>query len=178
MENLFSVPIGKPVQNTTILILDRHMNLCPPGVKGEICVTGLGVGKGYWKDDEKTAKVFVRNPFSNSSVNTEDHSVLYKTGDLGCYLQDGNVEYLGRLDEQVKIRGYRIELGEIEHMIMESGFVNASAVLATCDEKGNKRLIGYVVPGKGYHKQKALHYLRSNLPEYMTLQVLMELENS
>jgi amino acid adenylation domain-containing protein len=108
-----TIPIGKPLQNLHIYIMDKHFNLCPPGIRGEICVAGIGVGKGYWKDPEKTRRSFIPNPLL-PDIDDPDYSVVYRTGDIGYFRQDGTIECLGRLDHQVKIRGNRIELGEIE----------------------------------------------------------------
>ncbi|MCP5050715.1 MAG: amino acid adenylation domain-containing protein, partial [bacterium] len=112
-----SVPIGKPLQNLHIYILDRHLSLCPIGVRGEICVAGIGVGKGYWKDAEKTERSFIPNPFLDK-IGDMDFKDLYKTGDIGYFRPDGTIECLGRLDQQVKIRGNRVELGEIEAQLL------------------------------------------------------------
>jgi amino acid adenylation domain-containing protein len=108
-ESQLTVPIGKPIQNTRIYILDRNLSLCPIGVRGEICTAGLGVGRGYWKDPGKTQNSFVPNPFS-SELADPDYAVMYRTGDIGYILENGEIECLGRLDHQVKIRGNRVEL--------------------------------------------------------------------
>jgi acyl-coenzyme A synthetase/AMP-(fatty) acid ligase len=102
---------------------------------------------------------------------------MYRTGDLGRWLPDGNIEYLGRMDEQVKIRGYRIELGEIESVLQESNIVHQSVVLAKEDEQGNKRLVGYVVAKEKFNKESVVSYLQSKLPEYMVPALWVELEN-
>ncbi|WP_188754139.1 non-ribosomal peptide synthetase, partial [Pedobacter psychrotolerans] len=105
-----NVPLGKPIQHTNIYILDAYKQLCPLGIPGEICVSGVGVSRGYMKREELTKEKFVTDPFHADQR-------MYKTGDIGRWLKDGNIEYLGRIDDQVKIRGYRIELGEIEYVL-------------------------------------------------------------
>jgi bacitracin synthase 1 len=102
-----TVTIGKPIDNTQIRILSKESDLLPIGIAGEICISGDGVARGYLNQAELTKEKFITDPFNNQSR-------LYKTGDLGRWLEDGNIEYLGRIDDQVKIRGFRIELGEIE----------------------------------------------------------------
>ncbi len=112
------MPIGKPVNNTKIYILDNYGMAVPIGKKGEIYIGGDGIARGYLNHPELTKEKFVNNPFSNDCG-----SRLYKTGDLGRYLPDGNIEFIGRIDDQVKIRGFRIELGEIESVINKITFV-------------------------------------------------------
>ncbi|MGO4295023.1 amino acid adenylation domain-containing protein [Chitinophaga sp. RAB17] len=161
------VPIGKPVQNLHIYILNDHGQLCPVGVAGEICVSGIGVSRGYLNRPELTAERFVADPFRNGER-------MYKTGDSGKWLHDGTIAYLGRTDEQVKIRGYRIELGEIESVLQSFGQVSQCAVIAKTDEQGNKQLIGYVV-ATAFDKAAATAYLQQQLPEYM-VPLLVELD--
>src|SRR5438046_2943325 len=104
-----SIPIGRPIGNTQVYILDRHLNAVPIGVSGELHIGGDGLARGYLNRPELTSEKFIPNPFSN-----EPASRIYKTGDLARYLPNGSVECLGRIDDQVKLRGFRIELGEIE----------------------------------------------------------------
>ena len=134
------VPIGKPISNTRIYILSNDKEFSPIGVTGEIFIGGAGLARGYLNRAELTGEKFVEDPFSN-----ETNARLYKTGDLGRWLPDGNIEYLGRIDDQVKIRGYRIELGEIESVLNTSELVDQAVVLAKEDKQGTKRLVGYVV---------------------------------
>ena len=134
------VTIGKPIANTRIYILNTEQTLSPLGVAGEICIGGAGLARGYLNRPDLTGEKFISDPFSE-----DPGARLYKTGDLGRWLADENIECLGRLDEQVKIRGYRIELGEIESVLNESGLVQQAVVLAKEDSSGTKRLIGYVV---------------------------------
>ncbi|PSK89557.1 hybrid non-ribosomal peptide synthetase/type I polyketide synthase [Taibaiella chishuiensis] len=157
-----SVPVGKPVQNMYIYIVDAAMQLCPVGVTGEICVAGIGVGRGYINRAELTAKQFIHDPFG------PDQAVrMYRTGDLGHWLPDGTVAYTGRIDDQVKIRGYRIELGEIESVLQHSGLVQQAVVLAKTDPAGNKRLVGYIVPEANSSQEAIINHLKEQLPEYM-----------
>ena len=118
---LNSVPIGKPISNTQIYILDRNLQPVPIGVAGELHIGGDGLARGYLNRPELTAQKFIPHPF--------DQGRLYKTGDLARYLPDGNLEFLGRIDNQVKIRGFRIELGEIESVLNSHPAIKQSVVL-------------------------------------------------
>jgi amino acid adenylation domain-containing protein/non-ribosomal peptide synthase protein (TIGR01720 family) len=166
------VPIGKPLANVTLYILNSSQALTPIGVQGEIYIGGVQVARGYLNLPELTAERFIKNPFSE-----EAGSRLYKTGDLGRWLPDGNIEYLGRADDQVKIRGYRIELGEIENVLNESGLVKQGVVLAKEDSSGNKRLVGYVVPQERFDKHILQNYLSTQLPDYMVPALWVELDS-
>jgi len=166
------VNIGKPIANTQIYILTENKELCPIGVTGEICIGGAGLARGYYNRNELTQEKFIPNPFSH-----EENARLYKTGDLGRWLTDGNIEYQGRKDDQVKIRGYRIELGEIESILNQNEQVQQAVVLAKEDQQGNKRLVGYVVPKGTFDKQAIQAHLNTKLPEYMVPAIWVELEN-
>ncbi|MES2733434.1 MAG: non-ribosomal peptide synthase/polyketide synthase [Bacteroidota bacterium] len=166
------VVIGKPIANVQVYFLDGQSQLCPVGVAGEMVVGGNSLARGYWNREELTAEKFIPNPFS-----TDPAARLYRTGDLGRWLPDGNIEYLGRIDDQVKVRGYRIELGEIETALQSCAFVNQAVVLARTDERGNKRLIGYVIPNGSFDKHAIINYLKAQLPEYMVPAVWVELES-
>ena len=134
------VPIGRPISNTRIYILDSHLDPVPIGVKGQIYVGGDCLAAGYWRSPDLTAERFVPNPFDLES------SRLFATGDLGRFLADGSIEYLGRLDHQVKIRGYRIEPGEVEMHLAAHPGVRKAAVVATSGALGDARkLVAYVV---------------------------------
>jgi enterobactin synthetase component F len=153
--------IGRPIANTRIYILDGHGHPVPLGVAGEIYIGGAGVARGYLNRPELTAQKFIASPFVEGDR-------LYGTGDLGRYLPDGNIEFLGRNDHQVKIRGFRIELGEIEARLAEQPGVREAVVMALEDESGNKQLVAYVVPGSGALVVADLRTQLSRfLPEYM-----------
>ncbi|HEV7474453.1 MAG TPA: alpha/beta fold hydrolase, partial [Pyrinomonadaceae bacterium] len=162
------VPVGKPVQNLRIYIVDEEMNLCPVGVKGEICVAGVGVGRGYLHDEAKTQAVFVEDPFQ--AERGERGVRMYRTGDVGCYLPDGNLVLSGRKDHQVKVRGHRIELGEIEVVLERHTEVNQAIVLLRDDTNRGQQLVAYVVPvtGKKPTGDDLRKFLLAHLPDYMT----------
>jgi acyl-coenzyme A synthetase/AMP-(fatty) acid ligase/acyl carrier protein len=158
-----NLPIGRPISNTQIYILDENLSLVPAGVAGEIHIAGVGLARGYLNRPDMTAEKFIPNPFD------EPGGRMYKTGDLGRYLPDGNIEFLGRIDHQVKIRGFRIELGEIESALLHCEGVREAVVMAREDSPGDKRLVAYVVakePGRIVANDlRAL--LQVSLPEYM-----------
>jgi len=172
-EDSLRVPIGKPVQNTRIYIVDRHLNLCAPGMEGEICVAGLGVGKGYWRDKERTDTVFIRNPFND--LNSPDYDILYKTGDIGYYLDDGNIICLGRVDQQVKIRGNRIELAEIEFLLRQiEGIEEVVVVKKVYNNDGY--LVAYYLAAEQLSVEMLQRYLSDRLPAYMIPAYFVQLE--
>ena len=157
------VDIGKPTANTKIYIMDDRRNILPIGVKGELCIGGAGVARGYLNRPELTAERFVPNPYSAGER-------MYRTGDLARWLPDGNIEYLGRIDEQVKIRGFRIELGEIESALRKQVGLRDAAVLAREDESGELYLCAYVVTNekdKPFDSNHSRNELRQVLPEFM-----------
>jgi surfactin family lipopeptide synthetase C len=158
------VPIGRPIANTQLYILDRFLHLVPIGVAGELFIGGDGVAAGYHERPELTAERFVRNPFSS-----EPGLLLYRTGDMARYLPDGNIECLGRVDYQVKIRGHRIELGEIETVLQQYRGVREAVVAAREDQPGDQRLIGYVVsdPEQALTDSELRGYLKTKLPKEM-----------
>ncbi|WP_144221438.1 non-ribosomal peptide synthetase [Flavobacterium anhuiense] len=164
------VPIGKPVANTQLYVVDAYGNLCPIGVVGELWVSGVGVGRGYLNREELTREKFMANPFKEGER-------IYKTGDLVRWLSDGNLEFIGRKDNQVKIRGYRIELGEIENALSALEVVSHCCVMAKEDSNGAKRLVGYVVTEGKLDKTDLQEQLKSSLPEYMVPTIWIELEN-
>jgi amino acid adenylation domain-containing protein/non-ribosomal peptide synthase protein (TIGR01720 family) len=135
------VPIGRPAANTQVYILDSYLNPVPIGVPGELCIAGVGLARGYLNQPQLTSEKFIRNPFSDKSG-----ARMYKTGDLARYLSDGNIEYLGRVDQQVKVLGHRVEPGEIEAALAKHTSVKACAVLSVEDTYGHERLIAYIVP--------------------------------
>ncbi len=138
------VPIGRPLANNTVYLLDQHLRPVPPGMPGEIFLGGDGVTSGYWRRPDLTAERFVPDPFTD-----RPGSRLYRTGDLGRFRPDGAVEFLGRIDQQVKVRGHRIELGEIEAALLAHPGVREAAVVAREHAPGDLRLAAYVVPAAG-----------------------------
>jgi amino acid adenylation domain-containing protein len=165
-------PIGKPIANTQIYILASNLNPVPLGVSGELYIGGVSLATGYLRRPDLTEQRFVPNPFGNPNER------LYKTGDLCRYLPDGNIQYLGRIDNQVKFRGYRIELGEIESVLAKHGGVQQSAVILREDAPGDKRLVAYVVakPGQPVNAGEIRDHLRQTLPDYMVPATLVELD--
>jgi surfactin family lipopeptide synthetase C len=158
-----TVPIGRPIANSRIYVLDDHLQPVPVGVRGELWAGGDGVALGYWEDPQLTAARFVPDPFS-----IVPGALMYRTGDFVRYRPDGVVEFLGRIDNQVKIRGYRIEPGEVEALLMQHSGVKDAAVVAREDEPGEKRLVGYVVPRDGdVDVAEVRAYLKQSLPDYM-----------
>ncbi|MCE9671221.1 non-ribosomal peptide synthase/polyketide synthase [Myxococcus stipitatus] len=159
-----NVLIGQPIANTRLYVLDGRMELLPVGVPGELFIGGDCVGRGYLHRPELTAERFVPDPFSS-----EPGARMYRTGDLVRRMPDGNLDFLGRMDEQVKVRGFRIELGEVESALAAHPSVRANVVVAREDAAGGRRLVAYVVPGPGQPLEpNALRtFLREQLPEYM-----------
>ena len=159
-----SIPIGRPIDNTRIYILDALQQPVPTGVIGELYIAGDGVTAGYLNQPERTAERFVRNLFVQDA-----NARMYRTGDLARYLQDGNVEFLGRGDDQVKIRGFRIELGEIEAVLASRMGVKQAVVLAREDERGERRLLAYVVANRDQNNspEELRAHLKEQLPEVM-----------
>ena len=135
-----SIPIGRPISNTTVHMLDDELRPVPNGSPGELWIGGDGVARGYLNQPELTRQKFVPDPFSS-----EPGARLYRTGDLARLRPDGNIEFLGRLDNQVKISGHRIEPGEIEAALSQHPDVRQSAVVADAGQRGEKRLVAYVV---------------------------------
>jgi amino acid adenylation domain-containing protein len=154
-------PIGLPIANTQVYILDRYLQLLPIGVYGEIYIGGLSLARGYLNRPDLTSERFIANPFVANER-------LYKTGDLGRYLPDGNIDFLGRIDHQVKIRGFRIELGEIETVLSQHPQVQQVVVIVREDHPENKYLTAYIVSKTETLTSSELRqFLKGNLPEYM-----------
>ena len=166
-----SLPIGRPLTNIKVNIVNRNNEICPIGVSGEICISGNCLARGYLNLPSLTEEKFVMNPYGK-----ESGELMYRTGDLGRWMTDGNIEFLGRIDDQIKIRGYRIELGEIETVILDSGLVKNSVVLSGIDSSGNNRLAAYVIPDKVFDRDKIRNYLSKKLPEYMIPAVWVEMK--
>jgi surfactin family lipopeptide synthetase C len=170
------VPIGRPIANTQIYLLDRNLQPVPIGIPGEIYVGGDGLAQGYLNRPNLTSEKFISNPFGEEKLDFLGNShqkVLFKTGDIGCYLPDGNIEFLGRGDCQVKIRGFRIELGEIEAALSQHSSVSTAAVLLQENEPGSQRLVAYLVANSGFTNQhpelipELRSFLKHKLPDYM-----------
>ncbi|ASZ12168.1 non-ribosomal peptide synthetase [Chitinophaga sp. MD30] len=166
-----TVPIGIPFSNTQIYITDSFLQPVPLGVPGEIYIGGDGIARGYLNREELTAEKFIPDPFSKRSGDR-----LYRTGDMGRWLRDGSIEYLGRMDDQVKVRGYRIELGEIESTLQQHELVSQAVVIARPDQQGSNRLIAYVVPEGIFDRSRIMSYLRACLPEHMIPAALVSLD--
>ncbi|MCB0192755.1 MAG: amino acid adenylation domain-containing protein [Anaerolineae bacterium] len=168
-----SVPIGRPIANTQIYLLDKYLQPVPLGIPGEVHIGGIGLARGYLNRPEMTAEKFISNPFSD-----DPEARLYKTGDLARYLVDGDLEFLGRIDHQVKIRGYRIELGEIEAFLRQHGAVQKAVALVREDRPGDKRLVAYVVPEakQAVEVSQLRHYLQQKLPDYMVPSAFVSLD--
>ncbi len=166
--DLPSIPIGRPIANARIYLLDGYGEPVPLGAVGEIHIGGAGVARGYLNRPELTAEKFIASPFVAGDR-------LYKTGDLGRYRSDGDIEFLGRNDHQVKIRGFRIELGEIEARLTEHACVREAVVLAREDAAGDKRLVAYVV-GEEASAETLRAHLAACLPEYMVPAAYVRLE--
>ncbi|MFL2075913.1 amino acid adenylation domain-containing protein [Marinilactibacillus psychrotolerans] len=154
-----NVPIGRPLKNTFALILDSNKNLSAIGTYGEIYIGGVGVGKGYLNNEELTKSNFIINPLDSKQI-------LYKTGDIGRFNFEGNIEFLGRKDKQIKVRGQRVEVGEIENTIMQSGLIKNTAVLAIQDN-GEMKLEAFVVLNGEFKEEELRHFLSKHLPSYM-----------
>ncbi|MCX6581054.1 MAG: amino acid adenylation domain-containing protein [Candidatus Aminicenantes bacterium] len=176
-ENLSGVPIGRAVGNIDLLILDRYLNLSPVNVLGELYIAGDCVAQGYLNNPELTAKKFVHFHHSSFDLPRIHHSKLYCTGDLARRLPDGNVEFLGRIDQQVKIRGFRIELGEIESELMKYGLVKEAIVIDRESETGEKYLCGYIVPEEKFELPVLKEFVSKNLPDYMVPSYFVEIES-
>jgi amino acid adenylation domain-containing protein len=167
------VPIGWPIHNIRLHVLDAHLQPVPMGVVGELYIGGVGLARGYWNRPELTAERFIPDPFG-----TEPGGRLYRTGDLARYLPDASIDFLGRADHQVKIRGFRIELGEVEVALRQHPEVREAVVVAREDSPGVKRLVAYVTGEKGAKPSvEALRtHLKQRLPEHMVPSVMLVLE--
>lgn len=166
--------IGRPIANTRIHILDNNMQPVPIGIPGEVYIGGDGVVRGYHKRPELTADRFVRDPLTNTNT-----ARLYKTGDLARYCEDGNIEYLRRIDNQVKVRGFRIELGEIETSLVSHDAIRQAVVTVHEERPGDKRLVSYVVYETGTHAtiSELRKYLKERLPDYMVPAMYIDVQS-
>ncbi|MBD2690475.1 non-ribosomal peptide synthetase [Anabaena catenula] len=168
------VPIGRPIANIQIYILDKHLQPVPIGVSGELHIGGVGLARGYWNKPELTQEKFIASPFESAQF-------LYRTGDLARYLPNGNIEYLGRIDHQVKIRGFRIEVGEIETLLAKHPEIQESVVALKEDDLGEKRLVAYIVSKQNKLTTNELasklqKFLQQKLPDYMIPSAFVLLE--
>jgi amino acid adenylation domain-containing protein/non-ribosomal peptide synthase protein (TIGR01720 family) len=170
-EGAITIPIGRPISNTQLFVLDKYLQPSPIGVPGELHIGGAGLARGYLNRPELTQEKFIKNPFSE-----EPGSRLYKTGDLARYLPDGNIEYLGRIDNQVKIRGFRIELGEIEAVLGQHPALRENAVVV---HETDKRLVAYIVPycEQVIENTELRAFMKERLPDYMIPSALVTLES-
>lgn len=172
-DGVTTIPIGRPISNTRIRVLDRHLNLVPIGVQGELYIGGSGLARGYLNRPELTSEKFVPDPFSPAPA-----ARLYKTGDIGRYLLDGSIEFVGRVDQQIKIRGFRVELGEIESVLAQHEDISECVVIARDDDPGDRQLTAYIIlgPGRALHLESVRHFLRQRLPSHMVPAFFMSLE--
>ena len=167
-DDIDPVPIGEPIYNTQIYILDKHGNLAPLGVTGELCIAGDNVGQGYLNRPELTAEKFIDNPFGEGK--------MYRTGDLAYWREDGNIVFVGRNDFQVKIRGLRIELGEIENALQAVSGINRAVVVVRKD-RNDRQLICAFYTGQEISAKNLREVLSKNLPKYMVPHIFTHLEN-
>jgi tyrocidine synthetase-3 len=160
--------IGRPIANTKIFILDKNCNLLPLGAIGEICIGGFGVARGYWNRPDLTANKFISNPFYKNEK-------LYKSGDLGRWLPDGTIEFIGRIDNQVKIRGYRIELGEIEYYLLQHPSIREAVVQSSIFNQ-ELELVAYIVLNDSIDHGELKNFLHKHIPGYMIPLFFLELD--
>jgi amino acid adenylation domain-containing protein/non-ribosomal peptide synthase protein (TIGR01720 family) len=163
------VPIGKPISNIKLYVLNDNLSLVHIGGIGEICISGVGLARGYQKLPDQTREKFVDHPF-------EQETKLYRTGDLGRWLEGGNIEFLGRKDHQVKIRGFRIELGEIENCLLQYPGIKECVAVSTKDATGAEQLIAYYTAEKEFDEISSREHLKRHLPEYMIPHLLIRLD--
>ncbi len=162
-------PIGKPIWNTAVYVMDNNGRRQPVGEPGELCIAGAGNARSYLNRPELTAEKFVDDPFRPGQK-------MYRTGDLGRQLADGNLEFLGRIDYQVKIRGFRVELGEIEQAIIRQDGVHEAVVVDRLDPAGSKFLCTYIVADPGVAAESLLKSLAQHLPDYMLPSYIIKLD--
>jgi amino acid adenylation domain-containing protein len=165
------VSLGTVIPHHRVYVLDRFLREVPVGCIGEICVTGVGVGRGYLHDPERTAKAFLQNPFADGMGER-----LYRTGDLGYFSPDGRLSYISRADFQVKVRGHRIELGEVEGALRRHPWVDQCVALVRKDDYGQNRLLAYVVTSQALETNELRDHLKRWVPEYMVPEALVFLD--
>ncbi|MBL7728753.1 MAG: non-ribosomal peptide synthetase, partial [Dinghuibacter sp.] len=164
------IPIGRPFSATSVYVADKQLNLCPVGIPGELLIGGRGVSLGYLNKPELTSRQFIVRNYSGSEER------LYRTGDLVRMLPDGQIEFLGRIDNQVKIRGHRIEPGDVETAIRSSCLVANVVVQVQQTGAGRKHLVGFIIPAKNYTSNTLHEHLLQKLPEYMIPARIMTME--
>ncbi|HPZ08816.1 MAG TPA: amino acid adenylation domain-containing protein [Candidatus Eremiobacteraeota bacterium] len=165
-----NIPIGKPLANTRVYILDKFNNLLPPGWPGELCCGGANVARGYFNKPELTKEKFVPDPFFPGEI-------MYRSGDLARWLPDGNIEFFGRNDYQVKIRGFRVETGEIEQVLLKQRGIKETVVLARVDQNNNKYLCAYIAGTEEINTGELKKILSKELPDYMVPSYIIQLPN-
>jgi acyl-coenzyme A synthetase/AMP-(fatty) acid ligase/acyl carrier protein len=171
-DQITNPPIGKPIANAKIKIVNNQKVPVPIGVCGEIYIGGDSLARGYLNLNDLTAEKFIDFPLRN-----DDKKRMYKSGDMGRWLPDGNIEYMGRIDDQVKIRGYRIEPGEIENILLQSKLVDQVIVLPKDDGTGNNLLVAYVVVNSMFDKAEIITYLQNKLPRFMLPSLWVKMES-
>jgi acyl-coenzyme A synthetase/AMP-(fatty) acid ligase/acyl carrier protein len=162
-------PIGKPIMNYQIYILDENEGLSPVGIPGELCISGDGVTRGYLFNEELTRQKFVKNPFIPGKV-------MYRSGDLARWLPEGNIEFLGRIDHQVKIRGYRVEIGEIENCLFQHENIQSAVVTTIDNTDTGKELVAYYFSEKEIESSEIRSFLEKHLPAYMIPSYFVQIE--
>ncbi|HEX3019817.1 MAG TPA: AMP-binding protein, partial [Chitinispirillaceae bacterium] len=169
-DEILTIPIGKPIHNTKIYIVDSIGNIAPIGIQGEICIAGDAVAHGYFNNEELNKKCFITNPFHKGNYHR-----LYRTGDLGMYLPDGSIKFLGRIDDQIKIRGRRIECGEVESILCSNAEIADAAVVGRKSEKGMELIAFYVSKHNEVVSLESLReFLKCKIPEYMIPALFIE----
>ena len=191
-DRTYRIPIGHPTVNRFVFILDNAGHPVPPGVPGELCIGGMGIARGYLNNPSLTAERFIPNQFgeylSVDGLPAEWMNKLYRTGDLVRYLPEGEIEFLGRIDDQVKVRGFRIEIGEIETVIQRHPLISECAVILRTrgtdqhrepDQEVDKQIAAYVVPVEGNEPSSSelFDHIRDYLPNYMVPAAIIFLEN-
>jgi acyl carrier protein len=177
-----SIPIGKPMQNVNLYILDKHNIIQPVGIAGELCIGGVGVARGYLNNPQLTAERFLYRSYRYyRSYGSYKSYILYFTGDLARWYPDGNIQFLGRKDHQVKIRGFRIEPGEVENQLLKHPDINETVVIARQNENGDSYLYAYIVSPASARSDalsvpRLREYLAGTLPDYMVPSHFMQLD--
>lgn len=165
------IPLGKPIYNADIYIVDKSGRLCPPGTYGELCIAGPQVAKGYLNLPQMTAERFVQNPFSSE----KGYERMYKTGDVARFTSIGNIDFSGRRDHQVKVRGFRIELSEIESRLRKHPLLKDCTVVVQDDKNGGKHVAAYVVSGQELDTSKLKRFIEDALPPYMVPEFILQI---